>query len=253
MRIPIIAGNWKMYKTIGEATALLAELKLLVANVTGVEIVVCPPFTALKNAGHALTGSSIKLGAQNIFWETEGAYTGEISPLMLKDAGCSYVIIGHSERRGYFKEENEAVNKKLRAAISAGLTPIMCVGERLEEREAGKTFAVIEDHLKGGLCGIDKETTQDIVIAYEPVWAIGTGKTATPRQVEEAHSFIRKTLAALYDEETANNIRIQYGGSVKPENIKELMREKDIDGALVGGASLKADSFADIVMYKEKG
>ncbi len=250
MRRPIIAGNWKMYKIIEEAVQLAKELKPLVSDTRGVEVVVCPPFVSLKEVARTLEGSSIRLGAQNLFWETEGAYTGEVSSQMLKDVGCSYVIIGHSERRKYFKETNEDVNKKLKAASDEGIIPIMCVGERLEERETNKTFDIVGDHLRGGLMGVNRDTAKGIVIAYEPVWAIGTGKTATAEQAEEVHSFIRKTLVELYDMATANEVRIQYGGSVKHENIKDLMKEEDIDGALIGGASLNASSFAEIVKYK---
>ncbi|MCX8094533.1 MAG: triose-phosphate isomerase [Candidatus Goldbacteria bacterium] len=251
MRLPIIAGNWKMYKTIEETVELATSLRGLLKDVPEdkVEIVICPSFVNLQAAASVIKGSNIKLGAQNLFPKQEGAYTGEVSPLMLRSAGCSYVIIGHSERREYFKETNEFINEKVKVAIEYGITPIMCVGEKLEEREKGLTFDVVKDHVINGLQGISKDKVQHIVIAYEPVWAIGTGKTATPQQAEEVQKYIRKLLSEMYDEQTAQAIRIQYGGSVKPENIKELMACENIDGALVGGASLKADSFEQIVKY----
>jgi triosephosphate isomerase len=250
VRKPIIAGNWKMYKTKAEAVAMVNELKPLVASVKEVEMVVCPTFIALDAVKAALAGSAIKLGAQDVYWEKEGAFTGQISPAMLLAVGCEYVIIGHSERRTYFGETNETVNKKVKAALAAGLKPIMCVGERLEEREAGKTNKVVEDHVVNGLAGLTVPEMERMVIAYEPVWAIGTGKTATPAQAEEVHVFIRSLINKLYGKQIADSIRIQYGGSVKPENTKELMNQPDIDGALVGGASLKADSFGKIVTFK---
>lgn len=251
MRLPIIAGNWKMYKTVEETIEFATSLKSVLKDVPDdkVEIVICPPFVNLQAASSIIKGSNIKLGAQNLFPKQEGAYTGEISPLMLRSIGCSYVIIGHSERREYFKETNEFVNEKVKSAIEYGLTPIMCVGEKLEEREKGLTFDVVKDHVVNGLKGISSERVQHVVIAYEPVWAIGTGKTATPQQAEEVHKFIRKQISELYDEQTSQAIRIQYGGSVKPENIKDLMACENIDGALVGGASLKVDSFEQIVKY----
>jgi triosephosphate isomerase len=250
MRRPIIAGNWKMYKTVGEAVKLVEDLKKELSGVKDVEIVVCPPYTALWAVGKVVKGTNIGLGAQDLYWEDEGAYTGEVSPAMLKDVGCQYVIIGHSERRTYFDETNEAVNNKVKAALKHGLTPVVCVGEKLTEREEGKTFHVVEDHVRGVLSDLSAEEAGRAVIAYEPVWAIGTGKTATPAQAEEVHKFIRGLLSKIYSDKLASMVRIQYGGSVKPENIKELMAEEDIDGALVGGASLKADSFAKIVKFK---
>ncbi len=251
MRLPIIAGNWKMYKTLEETVEMAISLKGLLKDVPDdkVEIVICPTFVNLQAAANVIKGSNIKLGAQNLHPKQEGAFTGEISPLMLRAVGCSYVIIGHSERRQYFKETNEFVNEKVKSAIEHGITPIMCVGEKLEEREKGLTFEVVKDHVINGLKDIPKEKAQHIVIAYEPVWAIGTGKTATPQQAEEVQKYIRQLLSEMYDEHTAQAIRIQYGGSVKPENIKELMACENIDGALVGGASLKADSFEQIVKY----
>lgn len=238
-----------MYKTISEAIELANGLKRELFNLSAdeIEIVLCPVFTALSEVSEVVTGSNIGVGAQDMYWESEGAYTGEISPVMIKDAGCRYVIIGHSERRQYFSETNESVNKKLKAALKHGLTPVVCVGETLSERERGDTFKVLEDHVKNGLAQISQEDMAKIVIAYEPVWAIGTGKTATPEQAQEAHHYIRDLLVKLFDKETAEQVRIQYGGSVKPENIVELMRQPDVDGGLVGGASLKVDSFSQIV------
>jgi len=236
-----------MNKNISEAIELTNGIKRSLFNEEALDIVLCPPFIALGDVAEILTDTNIHLGAQNCHWEEKGAFTGEVSPGMLKSVGCKYGIIGHSERRQYFNETNENVNKKLKSLLSAGVTPIMCVGEKLEEREAGNAFKVVEDHLTGGLKGISAADIVKTVIAYEPVWAIGTGKTATPEQAEEVHAFIRKKLEELYDNKTASKIRIQYGGSVKPENIKELMKKPNIDGALVGGASLKVDSFVNIV------
>ncbi|CAG0982220.1 triosephosphate isomerase (TIM) [Geobacteraceae bacterium] len=249
MRTPIIAGNWKLFKKSSEAVDLVMNLAPLVKSVGGVEIIVAPVFTVLATVKRAIAGSTIKLAAQDCFWEEEGAFTGEISPGMLIDAGCSHVIIGHSERRQYFGETNETVNRKSKAALAAGLTVLFCIGETLAEREADKTFDVLRTQVRDGLTGLTKENLARIAIAYEPVWAIGTGKTATEDQAQEAHAFIRGVVAELYDHPTADAIRILYGGSVKPENIKGLMAQSDIDGALVGGASLKADSFSAIVNY----
>ncbi|WP_306535110.1 triose-phosphate isomerase [Geobacter sp.] len=249
MRTPIIAGNWKLFKKSSEAVDLVMNLAPLVKSVGGVEIIVAPVFTVLATVKRAIAGSTIKLAAQDCFWEEEGAFTGEISPGMLVDAGCSHVIIGHSERRQYFGETNETVNRKSKAALAAGLTVLFCIGETLAEREADKTFDVLRTQVRDGLTGLTKENLARIAIAYEPVWAIGTGKTATEDQAQEAHAFIRGVVAELYDHPTADAIRILYGGSVKPENIKGLMAQSDIDGALVGGASLKADSFSAIVNY----
>lgn len=250
MRKTIIAGNWKMYKTINEAIALANNLKreLFKVNFAAVDVVLCPVFTALSEVAEVLNETDIQLGAQDVYWQEEGAFTGEVSPVMLKDAGCQYVIIGHSERRQFFGETNETVNKKIKAVLKHGLIPIVCVGENLRERESDSTFKVIEDHIQGALVDISAEDMLKIVIAYEPVWAIGTGKTASPEQAQEVHKFIRDLLRKMFGEEAAGNIRIQYGGSVKPENITELMAKPDVDGALVGGASLKADSFSSIVI-----
>ena len=247
MRKTIIAGNWKMFKTLKDGQELVVCLRRDLFQIENVDIVVCPPFTLLAYLADALETSNIALGAQDCFWEEEGAFTGEVSCKMLKDAGCSFVIIGHSERRQYFSEKNETVNKKVKTALKNELTPIMCVGETLAEREGNFTFKVIDDHVQNGLKSISKEEALKIVIAYEPVWAIGTGKTASPAQAQEVHKYIRDLLAKMYDKETAENIRIQYGGSVKPENTVELMQQPDVDGALVGGASLKAESFSEIV------
>jgi triosephosphate isomerase (TIM) len=250
-RLPFIAGNWKMNKTVVEAIDLVKQLKASLSGIEGVEVAVAPPFTALFAVRKELEGSPIQLAAQNLFWEEKGAFTGEIAPPMLKEVGCQYIILGHSERRQFFGETDETVNRKLRATLSQGLKAIFCIGETLKEREEGKTFAVIERQIPGGLKDIRKEEMGRIVIAYEPVWAIGTGKTATPEQAEEVHRFIRKRLTELYSKEIAEGVRIQYGGSVTPENIKGLMAQEDIDGALVGGASLKSDTFSKIVRFRE--
>ncbi len=247
MRRIIIAGNWKMNKTVPEAIELVNGLKRELSSIENIDIVVIPPYTALSEISDMLANSNIDLGAQDVYWQQGGAFTGEISPVMLKDVGVTYVVIGHSERRSYFNETNETVNKKIKAVLAVDLIPIMCVGERLEEREEGKTYDVVKKHIMGGLEGISGEQALKVVIAYEPVWAIGTGKTATPQQAEDVHKYIRQLLAEMYDRSTAENIRIQYGGSVKPENIKELIKQQDIDGALVGGASLKVEQFVPIV------
>lgn len=247
MRNPIIAGNWKLNKTVSDAVLLTTDLAELVDNISDVEIVVAPVFTALSNVHDVINGTNIQLAAQDLYWEDSGAFTGEVSAPMLKDVGCDYVIIGHSERRQYFGETNETVNQKVKAALSHELKPIICVGELLEERETGKTEAVIEDHVKGGIGDLTESEMESCIIAYEPVWAIGTGKTATPDQAQEVHSFIRDILKDCYSDKLASKIRIQYGGSVKPENAAELMSQQDVDGALVGGASLDAESFAEIV------
>ena len=249
MRIPVIAGNWKLFKTISESVALVDDLKSLVADIHGVEIVVAPVFTALSRVCDAVKGSNILLAAQDCYWEEEGAFTGEVAPKLLKDAGCSHVIIGHSERRQYFGETDLGVNKKTKAAIAAGLTAIVCVGELLAEREAEQTFSVIETQIQGGLAGLAADSLKHVVIAYEPVWAIGTGKTASDAQAQEVHAFIRRLIARLFNQSAADAVRILYGGSVKPDNAKGLMSQPDIDGALVGGASLKAESFAAIAGF----
>ena len=240
-----------MNKTVGEALDLVRQLKASISRIEGVEVAVAPPFTALYAVRKELEGSTIRLAAQNLFWEEKGAYTGEVSPPMLKEVGCHYVILGHSERRQFFGETDETVNRKIKAALGQDLSVIFCIGETLKEREEGKTFSVIEKQVTGGLKDIGKEEMRRIVVAYEPVWAIGTGKTATPEQAEEVHRFIREKLAKLFSREIAEGVRIQYGGSVTPENIKGLMGQENIDGALVGGASLKADTFSKIVRFKE--
>ncbi len=246
-RRPLIAGNWKMFKTGPEAEELAGRLKQLVSDIAEVDIMVAPAFTALGVVSHILKGSRIGLGAQNVFWETEGAYTGEVSARMLKAEGCTYVIIGHSERRQYFGETNAAVNRKVRAAVGEGITPVLCVGETEAEREKGETFSVVQEHVEKGLEGFRSHELERVTIAYEPVWAIGTGKTATREQAQEVHQFIRGRIQSGWGNSIANSLRILYGGSVKPDNISKLMSMEDIDGALVGGASLDAESFAAIV------
>ena len=247
MRRVIIAGNWKMNKNITESIDLANSIKRSLYDVQEVEIVLCPPFTSLGDVNEIILESNIKLGAQDVYWEKEGAFTGEISSPMLKNVGCEYCIVGHSERRQFFGETNETVNKKTRALLKDGLKPIVCVGEKLEERKADKTFRVVKDHVTNSLTGLTKEDMRSVVIAYEPVWAIGTGVNATKEQAQEVHKYIRGLIEEIFDERIAKSVRIQYGGSVKPENIKELIQQEDVDGALVGGASLKADSFAQIV------
>ncbi|GAT33791.1 MAG: triose-phosphate isomerase [Verrucomicrobia bacterium 61-8] len=248
MRKKIIAANWKMNMTIGEAESFLKDFRLEIEEVTGVEIVIAPPFTALPKLSELLGGSQkVRLGAQNFYFEKSGAYTGEISAAMLRDLFVRYVIIGHSERRQIFGETDSFINKKVLAAHASELKPILCVGETLEEREAGKEKQVLETQLRGGLAGVSAEQLVETVIAYEPVWAIGTGKTATSAQAQDAHAHVRAVLAELTDAATADKVRIQYGGSVKPANALELLSQPDIDGALVGGASLEARGFAEIV------
>ena len=249
MRKPIIAGNWKLYKTIGPAIELANGLKreFYKIEANDIDIVLCPVYTCLSEVAEVIAESNLALGGQDVYWQDDGAFTGEVSAPMLKDVGCAYVIIGHSERRQFFGETNDTVNKKVKAALKHGLIPIVCVGESLAQREANKTFEVLADHVNNGLAGLTAEEVSKVVIAYEPVWAIGTGKTATSAQAQEAHKYIRDLLVKLYNKDIANNIRIQYGGSVKPENIEEIMAQPDVDGALVGGASLKVESFSEIV------
>lgn len=247
MRKKIIAGNWKMYKTASEAADLVNGLKKELAGMTAVDVVLCPPFVYLADAVKIAQGTNIAVGSQNIYWEEFGAFTGEISGPMITSVGAKYAIVGHSERRQYFGETNETVNKRAKAALKHGLKAIVCVGENLAEREGGKTFDVVKSHVTGSLAGLTKEDMLKVVIAYEPVWAIGTGKTATSAQAQEVHQYIRGLLQTMFDKATADATRIQYGGSVKPENAAELMSQPDIDGALVGGASLKVDSFTAIV------
>lgn len=250
-RLTFIAGNWKMNKTVEEALDLVRGLKVSLQGIEDVEVAIAPPFTALYSVSQELKGSSIHLASQNLFWEEKGAFTGEISPVMLKEINCRYAIIGHSERRQYFGETDETVNRRIKAALRYDLKVIFCIGETLNEREEGKTFSVIERQAEGGLKGLGEKEVRDIVIAYEPVWAIGTGKTATPQQAQETHRFIRQKIGRLYSGGISEGIRIQYGGSVTPENSKGLMNQEDIDGALVGGASLNAESFSRIVRFKE--
>jgi len=247
MRKPIIAGNWKLNKNIDESIRLVTEIRKEVIDTVGVDIVLCPTFIALSEVKELLLDTDIGLGAQNIHWEDSGAFTGEISAPIIKQLGAQYVILGHSERRQFFGETDETVNKKIRAALNSNLTPIVCVGENLEERECDKTFDVIKGQCEKSLANFLTGELGQMVIAYEPIWAIGTGKTATPEQAQEVHKFIRGLLVQLGDEAVANSIRLQYGGSVKPGNIVELINQPDIDGALVGGASLEVDSFVQIV------
>jgi triosephosphate isomerase len=251
MRTPIIAGNWKLNKNRAEAEALARGVVDATRGVQDVQVVLCPVYTSLETVRRILEGTQVQLGAQDVFWEESGAFTGEVSSSLLKDAGCAFVIIGHSERRQFFGETNETVNRKVKAALAAGLLPIVCVGETLPEREAGKVETVVRDHVENGLAGLTPEQIGKIVVAYEPVWAIGTGKTATPEQAQEVHHLIRGLLAGMAGKDVADKVRIQYGGSVKPDNVKILMAQPDIDGALVGGASLKADSFAALVNFKK--
>ena len=247
MRIPFIAGNWKMFKTVHEAVVFVKELRILVKDITDVEIVVAPPFTAIHPAAEAARNSNIGIAAQNLHWEREGAFTGEVSAPMLKEAGAEYVIIGHSERRRYFHETDALVSRKVVAAVQAELTPIVCVGETLEERERGETLAVLDRQVKNGLDQVTGSQVAELVVAYEPVWAIGTGRNATAAQAEEAHAHIRQRLRQWFGADAADRCHVIYGGSVKRDNIRELIAEPDVDGALVGGASLDVQGFADIV------
>jgi len=250
MRVPLIAGNWKMYKTIGEAVELVEALLRDLGDTTGREVLVCPPFTALHALSPLLQETPIRLGAQDVHYELQGAFTGAISPLMLKDVGCRYVLVGHSERRQIFGEGDELINRKLRAALTNTLRPILCVGETKPQRDAGEAESVVVGQVRAGLAGVAIEALEQLVIAYEPVWAIGTGDTATPADAQAMHATVRLTITELYDQAAADQLRIQYGGSVKPDNVDELMSQPDIDGALVGGASLKADSFLRIVQFR---
>ncbi len=249
MRIPIIAGNWKMYKGVRESVTFVQQLAETLKDVKDREILVCPTFLSAASVVDSLRFSNIKVGCQDAHWENEGAYTSHVSPAMLKDAGVTYVILGHSERRQYDGETDTTINRKLKNVLKTGLKAIVCVGETLHEREARKTEKVVESQVAGCFEGIGLGDLAHIVIAYEPVWAIGTGKTATPEQANEVHAFIRAKISSKYNAEAAQAIRIQYGGSVKPDNVKQLMSQPDIDGALVGGASLKVDSFAALVKF----
>ena len=250
MRKPFMAGNWKMNLLKDDAVALASSIAAA-SNGLDVEVGIAPVFTVIPEVREAIKGSEVRLMGQNMHWEESGAYTGEISGPMLKDAGCTHVIIGHSERRQYFGETDESVNRKLKAAFSHNLLPIMCIGETLEEREADNTMKVIERQVRAGLDKISEDLAEKLVIAYEPVWAIGTGKTATPEMAQQVHASIRGLLKDLYTEKLADAVRIQYGGSVKPSNVKELMAQEDIDGALVGGASLKSQDFIPIMEFQK--
>lgn len=249
-RRPLIAGNWKMHKTGEEAVQTVQQLKSLVADVQDVEVMVAPPFTALAPVAEALAGSAIALGGQNMHWESKGAFTGEIAPGMLVAAGCRYVIIGHSERRQFFGETDTTVNQKIRAALTAGLQPVFCIGESEAQREAGQTFSVLDKQVQNGLEGLFSQDLQSLVVAYEPVWAIGTGKTATKEQAQEVHAHVRQLIADTVDKHLAETMRILYGGSVNPGNVKALMAMPDVDGALVGGASLDPETFSQLVHYQ---
>jgi triosephosphate isomerase (TIM) len=247
MRLPFIAGNWKMFKTVHESVVFVKELRLLVKDVKEVEIVIAPPFTAIHAAAEAARNTNIGVAAQDVYWERDGAFTGEIAPGMIKEAGAEYVIIGHSERRRLFGETDAIVNRKVVAALAASLTPIACIGETLEERERNETLAVLDRQIKDGFDQLTAEQMAELVVAYEPVWAIGTGRTATAAQAGEAHTHIRSRLRQWFGADAADRCQVIYGGSVKPDNIRELLVEPDVDGALVGGASLEVKSFADIV------
>jgi len=249
IRKPLIAGNWKMFKTCSEAAETAKLLVTRIADVTDVDVMIAPAFTALTQIANIVKESNLSLGAQNLFWEKEGAFTGEISPQMLVSTGCQYVIIGHSERRQFFGDTNETVNKKINAAIQADLIPVFCVGESAEERESNETFSVLDKQVTKGLKGFGLEELKHLIIAYEPVWAIGTGKTATDDQAQEVHHFLRTLLGKQFGDSFAEAVRILYGGSVKPNNVSALMEKSDIDGALVGGASLDAEIFSEIVHF----
>ena len=252
MRQPLIAANWKLHKTIAEAVQFVAALSQQCPDPGPLEVVIAAPFTALAALQDQLRSTPFRLAAQDLFWEDSGAYTGEVSAPMLVDVGCTYVIVGHSERRQYFGETDETVGKKVTAALQGGLHPIVCVGESLAQRQAGETFSVLEQQVRHGLAACQSEARSRVVLAYEPLWAIGTGVTATPSQAQEVHGYLRTLLTQVWDESVAQTVRIQYGGSVRPENIAALMAERDIDGALVGGASLDATSFAQLLMYGRK-
>lgn len=250
MRTPLIAGNWKMYKTVGEAVELVEALLADLGDATDREVLVCPPFTALYPLSPLLAETPIALGAQDMFYEAQGAFTGAVAPGMLRDVGCSYVIVGHSERRQIFGENDALINKKLLAALKNDLRPILCVGESKPQRDSGEAESIVVAQVRADLAGVSAEQMSNVVIAYEPIWAIGTGDTATPADAQAMHATIRATLADLFGDDVAQAVRIQYGGSVKPDNVDELMSQPDIDGALVGGASLKADSFLRIVHFQ---
>ncbi|AGB41992.1 triosephosphate isomerase [Halobacteroides halobius DSM 5150] len=250
MRTPFMCANWKMHKTVEEAVEMAKEFKELVADVDDVEAGICAPAIDLYPLNEVLADTNVKLGSENMYYKESGAYTGELSPAMIKSVGCEYAIIGHSERREIFGEDDQLLNLKLKTAFANDIKPILCIGEKLAEREAGEHFARVKFQLEADLSGIEAEDVKDMVLAYEPLWAIGTGESATPEQAEEIIKFIRETVAKMYDEETAEAIRIQYGGSVKPWNVEEIMAQPNIDGALVGSASLEAESFSKIVKFK---
>jgi triosephosphate isomerase len=252
MRIPFIAGNWKMFKTVQEAVVFVKELRNLVKDVSDVEIVVAPPFTAVHAVAEAARNTPINVAAQDVYWEREGAFTGEVSPYMVKEAGAEYVIVGHSERRRLFGETDAMVNRKTSGSLNAGLIPIVCVGETLEEREGNQTLDVLDRQLSGGLAGLTPAQVIELIVAYEPVWAIGTGRNATAAQAEEAHAHIRRRLNEGFGADAAERCHVIYGGSVKPDNIRELIAQPDVDGALVGGASLEVGSFMAIVTGSRK-
>ncbi|RJX18258.1 MAG: triose-phosphate isomerase [Ammonifex sp.] len=250
-RTPIIAANWKMHKTIPEAVSFTREI-LNPLDFSGTDVVLCPPFPALWPVAQAASGTPLQVAAQDVYWADQGAFTGEVSPVMLRDAGCTYVVIGHSERRHLFGETDENVNRKVKAALRHGLTPIVCVGETLAERDAGETFKVVEKQLAAALLGLDGEEAAGLVVAYEPVWAIGTGRNAAPEDAQAVNHFVREFVRSRYRPEVAEQVRIQYGGSVTPENAELLLAQPDIDGALVGGASLKVESFRAIVYAAQR-
>ena len=250
MRRPLLAGNWKMHLNIAEAVALAQGVAEAASGCADRDVMIAPPFTALAAVARALEGSQVILGAQNVAWEAQGAFTGEIAPPMLTDIGARMAIIGHSERRHIFGEDDAMINRRVRAALQFGLIPVLCLGETLEEREAGRTLAVLETQLRGGLKDVSAAQAEQVILAYEPVWAIGTGKTATTEQAQEAHAFLRDLLGKMYDKSLAEKVRVLYGGSVKPDNVDALMAQADIDGALVGGAALKIESFKRIVRFQ---
>jgi triosephosphate isomerase len=249
-RKPLIAGNWKMHTIVQEAQQLAAAIVQAAAKVSGRDVMIAPPYTALAAVENIISDTGVMLGAQNVHWEEKGAFTGEISAAMLKDVGCDMAIVGHSERRHVFGETDRMINRRITGALQFGLIPVFCIGETLEQRDAGLTMTVLEEQVRAGLDNIELQDGSKLVVAYEPVWAIGTGKTATEAQAQEAHSFIRDLLADIYEKNIAGQIRILYGGSVKPENIDILMQQDDIDGALVGGAALKAESFERIICFQ---
>ncbi|HIP39641.1 MAG TPA: triose-phosphate isomerase [Desulfocapsa sulfexigens] len=248
-RRPLLAGNWKMHNTVIDACQLAAEIGKCSAGLSDRDVLLAPPYTVLSEVAHVLQGSEVLIASQNVCWEEQGAFTGEISPAMVKSAGGSAAIIGHSERRQIFHEDNGMINKRILGALAFGLLPILCIGETLEEREGEKTYQVLEEQIRKGLAGVSSEGMKEMVVAYEPVWAIGTGKTATKEQAQEAHAFVRKLLSEMYEKDIADSVRILYGGSVKPANVDELMAQIDIDGALVGGAALNAESFCRIINF----